>query len=140
MTTAIDTNVLVALWDADVSLHGLAREALDEALGRGSLVISGTVYAELLGAPKRSEAFLDKFCEETGIGVEWELSEHIWKAAGRAFQSYATRRKKQQERAPRRILANFLIGAHALVNGYKLLTLDAGTYRVSFPKLGLAEV
>jgi predicted nucleic acid-binding protein len=44
---------------------------------------------------------------------------------------------KQQERAPRRILADFLIGAHALVNGYKL-TLDAGTYRVSFAKLGLA--
>jgi predicted nucleic acid-binding protein len=100
MTTAIDTSVLVALWDAGDSLHGLAREALDEALGRGSLVISGTVDAELLGAPRRSEAFLDKFCEETEIGVEWELSEHIWKAAGRAFQSYATRRKKPQGRAP----------------------------------------
>jgi predicted nucleic acid-binding protein len=94
----------------------------------------------LLGAPRRSEAFLEKFCEKTGIGVEWELSEHIWKVAGRAFQSYATRQKKQQERAPRRILADFLIGAHALMDGYKLLTLDAGTYRVSFPKLGLAVV
>jgi predicted nucleic acid-binding protein len=119
------------------SPHGLARQALDEALGR-SLVISGTVYAELLGAPRRSEVLLDKFCE-AGIGVEWELSEHIWKAAGRAFQSYATRRKKLQERAPG-ILADFLIGAHALVNGYKLLTLDAGTYRVSFPKCGLGVV
>jgi predicted nucleic acid-binding protein len=32
-------------------------------------------------------------------------------------------------------LADFLIGAHAAVNGYRLLTLDAGLYRASFPKL-----
>jgi predicted nucleic acid-binding protein len=39
---------------------------------------------------------------------------------------------------PRRILADFLIGAHAVVSGYKLLTLDAGIYQTSFPKLKIA--
>jgi predicted nucleic acid-binding protein len=140
MTTAIDTNVLVALWDSGDSLHGLARKALDDALGRGSLVISGVVYAELLAAPARTEAFLDGFCDDTGIAVEWDLAKGVWRTAGRAFQSHAKRRMKQTEQAPRRILADFLIAAHALVNEYKLLTLDAGTYRVAFPKLGLAEV
>ena len=43
-------------------------------------------------------------------GIAGCLSEHIWKAAGYAFRSYATRRKKRQERAPG-ILADFLIGA-----------------------------
>jgi predicted nucleic acid-binding protein len=98
MTTAIDTNVLVALWDAGGSLHGLAREALDEALGRGSLVISGTAYAELLGAPRRSEPFLDKFCGETGIGVEWEFSEHLWKAAGRAIRAMRRDERNSQSK------------------------------------------
>ncbi|HEY1469919.1 MAG TPA: type II toxin-antitoxin system VapC family toxin [Candidatus Acidoferrum sp.] len=140
MTTAIDTNVLVALWDSGDSLHAQARKALDEALAHGSLVTSGVVYAELLAAPARTEAFLDTFCDETDIAVEWDLGARVWRTAGRAFQSYAARRKKQRKEAPRRILADFLIGAHALVNGYQLLTLDAGTYRAAFPKLRLAEV
>ena len=36
---------------------------------------------------------------------------------------------------PRRILADFLIGAHALRNGFPLLTLDDRIYRAAFPGL-----
>jgi predicted nucleic acid-binding protein len=57
-----------------------------------------------------------------------------------AFQSYAVRRRKQKDAEARRILADFLIGAHALVNGYKLLTLDAGVYQASFPRLGITSL
>ena len=135
MTTAIDTNVLAALWDAGDALHPVARKALEAALARGSLVIAGVVYAELLAAPGRTEAFLDEFCGDTGIRVDWELEERIWRAAGAAFQGYAARRRKQEGTEPRRILADFLIGAHAVVKGYTLLTLDAGRYRTAFPKL-----
>jgi predicted nucleic acid-binding protein len=137
MTTAIDTNVIVALWDAADSLHRVARTALDKAFNEGTLVVSGAVYAELLAAPGRTEAFVDRFCEETGIGVEWEIGEKVWRVAGSAFQGYAARRRKQQGAEARRILADFVIGAHALVNGYKLLTLDAGIYQTSFPKLAI---
>jgi len=140
MTTAIDTNVLAALWDAGDALHPVARKALEAALTRGSLVISGVVYAELLAAPGRTEAFLDLFCEETGIGVEWDLEERIWRAAGAAFQSYAARRRKQKGTEPRRILADFLIGAHALVKGYTLLTLDEQMYQAAFPRLRIVMV
>jgi predicted nucleic acid-binding protein len=140
MTTAIDTNILVTLWDADDTLHVPVWRALDVAFGQGKLVIAGAVYAELLAAPGRTEEFLDQFCEETGLGVEWELPEEVWRAAGLAFQGYAVRRKKQKGTEPRRILADFLIGAHAAVNGYKLLTLDAGLYRTAFPKLATVTV
>src|SRR6266446_4269171 len=140
MTTAIDTNVLVALWDAEDTLHRAARAALDKAFNEGTLAISGAVYAELMAAPGRTEAFVDRFCEETGIAVEWEIGEKAWRAAGTAFQSYAVRRRKQKGAEARRILADFLIGAHALVNGYKLLTLDAGVYQASFPRLGITSL
>jgi predicted nucleic acid-binding protein len=140
MTTAIDTNIISALWNKDDALNRAAQGALEAASGRGKLVISGVVYAELLAAPGRTEAFLDQFCEETGIGVEWELVEGVWRAAGHAFQSYATRRRKQRGAEPRRILADFLIGAHALVQGYSLLTLDEGMYRAAYPRLGIVTV
>ena len=140
MTVALDTNVIVALWDAADALHPVARRALEEVSSREALVMCGVVYAELIGAPGRTEAFVDRFCEEAGIAVEWELEERIWRRAGVAFQGYATRRKKQSGAEPRRLLADFLIGAHALENGYKLLTLDGGMYRRAFPGLRLEIV
>jgi predicted nucleic acid-binding protein len=140
VTVALDTNVVVALWDATEALNLVARKTLEEASSRASLVMCGVVYAELIGAPGRTEAFVDRFCEEAGIAVEWELRERIWRKAGAAFQEYATRRKKQSGAGPRRLLADFLIGAHALENGYKLLTLDGGMYRRAFPGLKLEIV
>jgi predicted nucleic acid-binding protein len=139
MTTAIDTNVIVALWNEDEAQNLAAKKALRESQIGGSLVICGAVYAELMAAPGRNETFVDRFCEEAGIAVEWEIGEKAWRAAGTAFQSYAVRRRKQKGAEARRILADFLIGAHALVNGYKLLTLDARMYEASFPRLAIVE-
>jgi predicted nucleic acid-binding protein len=140
MTTAIDTNVLVALWNEDDRLNTLARSALDAALGRGSLVIAAPVFAELLAAPSRNEAFLDSFCKETGISIDWNLDQAVWRAAGRAFQHYVARRRKQRDSGPRRILADFLIGAHALQNGFRLLTLDDRLYGAAFPRLSIVTL
>lgn len=72
--------------------------------------------------------------------MEWELSERICRTAGEALQSYAPRRRKQKAAEPRRILADFLIGAHALVNSYRLLTLDAQIYQASFPRLAVTSL
>lgn len=140
MTTAIDTNILIAFWDRDDSLNTLAQFALDASLARGRLVIAAPVYAELLAFPLRTEGFLDSFCREAGITVEWEMDESTWRAAGRAFQSYVARRKKQGDAGPRRILADFLIGAHALRSGYRLLTLDDRLYRAAFPRLSIIAI
>jgi predicted nucleic acid-binding protein len=140
MTTAIDTNVIVALWDHDLALSLAAQSALDHALGRGSLLIAPAVFAELMAAPGRSESFLDSFCRETGITIDWVLDKSVWRAAGRAFQTYTARRRKQHDPGPRRILADFLIGAHALEGGHSLLTLDDHVYRIAFPNLTVVRV
>ena len=140
MITAVDTNVLVALWDRNDSLNSIAQTALDSASARGKLVISGVVFAELLAFPRRTEIFIEEFLSDTGIGVEWTINESIWRTAGRAFQVYARRRRARNAGGPRRILADFLIGAHASENSYKLLTLDDGIYRTAFPKLVIVRI
>ncbi len=138
MTTALDTNVIIALWD--IELRGVVRGALDTAMTGGSLVIAAPVFGELLAGPGRNEAFIDTFLKDTGIVVDWNLEEAVWRRAGRAFQSYAAGRRKRLASGPRRILADFLIGAHALHRGYRLLTLDDGLYRSAFPSLTLVRV
>jgi predicted nucleic acid-binding protein len=87
MISAIDTNVLVALWDRDDTLNSAAQSALDAAFARGTLVISGAVFAELLAFPRRTENFLDEFLEDTGIAVDWSVDESVWRVAGNLFRS-----------------------------------------------------
>jgi len=140
MTTAIDTNVIVALWDRDAKLNSAAQSALDAALGRGGLIIAAPVFAELTACPGRDQAFLDMFCQDAGIVVDWNLDEATWRAAGRAFQAYAARRRKAGEPGPRRILADFVIGAHAMQKGYCLLTLDDRVYQAAFPALKIVSI
>lgn len=135
MTTAIDTNVVIALWDKSSILSSAAQSALETAFHRGSLVAAAPVFAELIAAPGRTEKFVGSFFEETGIAVDWDLGEDVWRSAGRAFHAYADRRRRQHDTGTRRILADFLIGAHALSNGCHLLTLDDRLYRASFPTL-----
>jgi predicted nucleic acid-binding protein len=137
VTTAVDTNVLIALWDQDLVISEPARNALDAAFHRGNLVVAAPVFAELIAAPGRTEKFVGSFLEDTGIAVDWDLGEHVWREAGRAFQAYAERRRKQRDVGTRRILADFVIGAHALTNGCRLLTLDEGLYQTAFPRLAI---
>jgi len=140
MTVAVDTNVIVSSWGSNDALNSIATAALDSASARGRLVVAAPVYAELLAAPHRTEAFIDYFFAKTGVEVDWNIDESIWRSAGRAFQAYAARRKVRQQSGPRRILADFVIGAHALRRGYALLTLDDEIYRACFPRLPLVEI
>jgi hypothetical protein len=140
MTTAIDTNVIVALWDRDTPLNSAAQSALDAALGRGGLIIAAPVFAELMVCPGRDQAFLDLFFQDAGILIDWNLDEATWRAAGRAFQAYVARRRRHGEPGPRRILADFVIGAHAMQKGYRLLTLDDRLYQAAFPALKIVSI
>jgi predicted nucleic acid-binding protein len=140
MTTAIDTNVIIALWDDDPDLSVAAETALEASFRRGGLVVSALVFAELIAAPGRTEAFVSSFLEENGIAIDWNLNEPVWRSAGRAFQSYAERRRRQRDHGTRRLLADFLIGAHADIRGYRLLSLDERLYRAAFPTLKIEAI
>jgi predicted nucleic acid-binding protein len=140
MTTALDTNVVVAYWGPDPSLNMAVQAALESAFGRGTVTVAAPVFAELLAGPGRTENFVNGFFEDTGIAVDWDLSEGIWRSAGRAFRSYSERRRKQRDSGARRILADFLIGAHAAAHGYRLLTLDERLYRAAFPTLTIETI
>jgi predicted nucleic acid-binding protein len=68
------------------------------------------------------------------------MDEAIWRTAGRVFQSYAARRRRQRDSGPRRMLADFLVGAHALRSGDRRLTLDSGLYKTAFPHLTITTI
>lgn len=131
---AIDSNVLIGLWNPDDSLNLEAQNALDVAMERGQLVIAAPVYVELRAVPGRDEETIDTFLRRTGIAVDWKIDERIWREAARANNDYVARRRKNFK-LPRRIAADFVIGAHASVRGYSLLTFDQRTFRSAFSNL-----
>lgn len=114
----------------------MARLSLNEARQRGALTVSAPVYAELVAAPGRGVQAVDAFLLRARIEVDWTMSERVWRVAAVAFRGYAERRRSQPgDPGPRRILADFVIGAHALYSASALLTLDQRIYRAAFPEL-----
>jgi predicted nucleic acid-binding protein len=134
MTTfSLDTNILIALWDTSNSLNVQAQGCLERARKRGELVVSAPVYGELMAHPARTVQQIDLMLSRTSVTVDWHFDEAIWRAAGAAFKGYARRRAQSGGKSPRRILTDFLIGAHAVVRGCTLLTLDRKHYESAFP-------
>ena len=140
MTSSIDTNVLIDLWDTTPAVNTAARRLLERAQRSGRLVIMGCVYAELLAGPERSAAMVDTFLKETRIDLDLALPLPVYKLAGRKYGEHVARRRKMlgEEKVTtgfRRMLTDFLIGAHAEIHGFTLLTSDRRLFRVAFPGL-----
>lgn len=136
MTACIDTNVLSALLGAEPNAPAISG-TLNTLRRAGPLVIHGSVYAELLAAPGNKQSHLDSFLRRGQVGVDWETSEAVWQMCGRAYSAYARRRVRSGGGQPRRILADFLIGAYALSLRATLVTLDDTHYRSAYPTLEL---
>lgn len=136
MRTAIDANILSALWSKDPLASHVARN-LGEAKVEGGLVIGAPVYAELLAHPKATELFVNSFLSGTGIMVDFEFPQKIWLEAGHRFARYAKRRRRSTREAPRRLLVDFIIGSHALTQADRLMTLDPKRYEQDFPEFKL---
>lgn len=136
MRTSVDTNVISALWSNEPRADEVAR-LLNEARQAGAVLVSGVVYAELLAYPKATEKFVADFFGETGIVLDLRFNDTVWVEAGRRFARYANRRRKAKGHGSKRLLADFLVGAHALVQADRLLTLDPSRYRQDFPELQL---
>jgi predicted nucleic acid-binding protein len=139
MRTALDTNVLSALWLDEPTAPALA-STLEAARRQGGLLLSPVVYAECLAHPFYAEAEVREFLRIAEIGVEFALPQAVWEEAGRRYSRHAQRSRDAASPRPRRILADFLIGAHALHQANRLLTLDSAFYRRHFPELTLYPV
>lgn len=77
---------------------------------------------------------MDELLGRARIEVDREFDEASWRVAARAFREYAERlRARPGGSGPRRILADFVIGAHAARYASALLTLERRIYRAAFP-------
>jgi predicted nucleic acid-binding protein len=133
--TAIDTNVMVTLNSQNAAVKTVSKTAFEKAAAAGPICVSGAVFAELLGLPGKDPDSLVQMFESLGISVEWNLNQSDWETAGLAYQGYVRRRRASRGGLPRLMLTDFLIGAHATVRGYSLLTLDKRIYDAAFPGL-----
>ena len=134
MRTAVDTNVFVALFSGDEETVPVAQDALEDVSDQGLLVVCPAVYAELV-AGRDSEA-VESFFSRKGIEIDWDLGKEVWCTAGTRYGKYALARRRQRgDAGPRRILADFLIGAHAFHLAQAFLTFDTRIYGTYFPEL-----
>jgi predicted nucleic acid-binding protein len=136
MRIAVDTKIVSALWSNEPTAPAIAKR-LSEAKRYGALLVSGVVYCELLAHPQASSSFVNEFCDRTGIAIEFQFEDAVWREAGRRFANYAERRRRTTGNGPKRLLADFLVGAHALLQADRLMTLDERRYREDFPDLTL---
>ena len=129
MITAVDTNVFVDVLEPD-PVHGTRSLALlKKAMREGSVVACEVVWAEVGTAygDRMEEVF--EALSEAGIGFLPMTREAAVKSA-ECWRLFRARSGK-----PGRIVADFLIGGHALVQCDRLLTRDRGFYRDYFKPL-----
>lgn len=133
MITALDTNIISDLLEQ--TLHSATVAArLGHYTQQGSLVISGTVYAELHGRRHTTSADIDTFLTATGIRLDPAMSAAAWAEAGRANADYHARRRAGGVTGIRPVLPDFLIGAHAQHHAHRLFTLNPADF-ADFPQL-----
>lgn len=146
MRTAVDTAVLLDVLGGDAEFGAASREALRAAYDAGSLVASEVVWAELR-AHFADELAFEKAAGALGLDFTpigpgaAALAGQLWRK-----QRASTRKSRaaQPARGPgpaesRRVLADLLIGAHALKQADALLTRDRAFYRACFKGLRVLE-
>lgn len=114
----VDTNVLIDIITDDPNFAEASTQALETCSQSGILVINPIIYAEV-GAICDSLEELDSL-----LPLDlFRRDDLVWEAsflAGQAFRRY--RKNKGQKK---RVLADFLIGAHAAVAGFGLISRDS---------------
>lgn len=132
MITAVDTNILLDVLTDDPKYADSSESTLESAYDEGALVISEVVYAEL--APGfENQSQLESVLRDFNIRLVTSGSDVAY-LAGTKWSEY---RKSGGTRT--RLLADFLIGAHAQLRAERFLTRDRGFYRSYFADLVLLE-
>ena len=123
----VDTNVLVDVLQDDPQWADWSIGQLRAQAQIHELVINPVVYAELSLSFATLEA-LDAVVAKMELTLH-EIPRPALFLAGKAFAQYRRRGGRAQ------VLPDFFIGAHAAVQGWPLLTRDAGRFRTYFPSL-----
>jgi predicted nucleic acid-binding protein len=131
MITAVDTNVLLDVFTNDPERAEASANLLRQCIAQGQLVVCDIVWAELAAAFPTEKAM--RKAMQT-LGVEFSpLNTEGATLAGLHWRKYRRRGGK-----PRRVVADFLIGAHAALQAERLATRDRGFYRDYFAGLNIA--
>jgi predicted nucleic acid-binding protein len=126
----VDSNVLFDILTEDQRWRTWSSAALVRAANHGRLIINPIIYGELCVGFDTIEA-----ADEALPTSVFEREPIPYEAAFLAAKAYGSyRRRAWTKTSP---LPDFYIGAHAAVNGYRVLTRDVARYRTYFPKLTL---
>jgi predicted nucleic acid-binding protein len=129
-STLVDSNILIDVWGPPGPMTEWSSTVLAFCHGDGPLVINAVVWSELAPLVAK-EALLERVSARLGFARETLP----WNAAFLAGLAHAQYRRSGGSRE--RTLPDFLIGAHASVGGYRLLTRDPARYRSYFPSLDI---
>lgn len=129
MISALDSSIILDVLTANPQFADISEALLRRAMTEGKLVIGECALAEIAPAFK-DEKMLKEFL------ADWQIefvpsSRESAILAGRNFARYLHR----GGRAGRRIVADFLIGAHAMLHADRLLARDRGYFRDYFSRL-----
>jgi predicted nucleic acid-binding protein len=126
----VDSNVLLDLFTRDPQWYEWSSNELSFAAERNRVVINAIIYAEI-SVRFRTIEELEAAIPQNLISRE-ELPFQAAFLAGKVQADYKRRTGNRN-----RLLPDFLIGAHAAVLEYDLLTRDATFYRGYFPSVRL---
>jgi predicted nucleic acid-binding protein len=126
----VDTSVLLDMLGPDPVWETWSKLAFRMACARDAVAVSDIVYAEI-SPGFDSVADVDAAIEALGITVAAPPRPALF-LAGQAFREY-----RRQRGAKSSVLPDFLIGAHAAVDGAILLTRDVKRIKTYFPTVEL---
>lgn len=130
MATLVDTNVLVDLAVAGSDWHVWSRRKILDVFKDGAVLINPIIYSEFSVRYDNVDE-VDRLLPQD----EFRRENLPWPAAFAAAAAFRHYRRAGGGRE--RILPDFLIGAHAAIRGYRILTRDPGGYRSYFPSVEL---
>ena len=125
---AVDSSVLIDVLTADPHFGKGSGLALTNALSSDEVVVCDAVVAEVQLMLDTSANVMETL---SGMGIRYEPT--IEPAAVRA--GVMNRRFRDRGGKRERVVADFLIGAHALLQCKALITRDAGFFRDYFKGL-----